>query len=121
MLSKEVIRRKDWRCGNVFWLMLERFNYILYLPCRLKAKDKMNLLRPPTSFYNFTYLIGFTTCWALACLLNGSYSSNPFDFGSIGAAIAWLLFLTVVSSLLNLASTLAFLKFFNRDLKKVFR
>lgn len=68
---REVIKRKNFYFRNVFFLMLERFHHILYLPCRNKVLDKLILLRPPTSFYYMNYLANLIFLWSIAILIVG--------------------------------------------------
>lgn len=81
---------------------MERYNHAFYVCCRNKARDKVQLLRYPTSFFYLTYLQSFTFEWMASGLISGiwlwalSYSwvaviGWGFGLGVLGSVCSLLL------------------------------
>ena len=85
---REVVRRKNFQFKNVFFLLLERFHHIMYLPFRNKVLEKLILLRPPTSFFYIMNLCNFIFLWSIAILITGAQYDNGIEL-SIVQAIMW--------------------------------
>ena len=100
--SREVVRRKNFYWKNVYYLLLERFHHVLYLPCRYRALDKLVLLKPPTSFYIFTYLFSVVVLWIFSVTVSGGYEMVGNEISSAVGIIMWSIFIACTGSCLTM-------------------
>lgn len=56
----------------IFGAMLEKYDHLIYYPFRNRTVDKIDLLKPKSTFYVMLVVCSLTVCWISTVLLLSS-------------------------------------------------
>jgi hypothetical protein len=123
VFKNEIKRSRSPLFFNIFGSYMAKYNQLMYYPFRNRIYDKIDLLKPKSSFYIMMFVCSLCIVWMSTVLLASLFQLFVEDISTVSWSAFVLLGLAIsaVSSLLSLLAMNRFYRLYLLNIKNSFK
>jgi len=104
IFKNEIKKSRSLKFSNVLWAYIAKYNHIIYYPFRDRISDKVDLLKPKSTFFNLIVITALCVVWMTTIFISAILQSAYINVSAIpaGTFVGFTVLIAFTSSVVNI-------------------